>query len=186
MTRRILTTILPLFLLVGCPEPEAPDQPGAGGAPDGAPAMNAPGGAPPVPEGTAPGAQDGDGNPGELPPEGAPPPDADAPPPASAPVPEGSAAVPTGQTPALEEAPMGDEKTAVGLAPDEQTAAAGLAPEEQTIPCGDGECDDAEKQDASLCPRDCAKTAPAGGDWCGDGICDALEEHKGDCAKDCK
>jgi hypothetical protein len=175
MTRRILTSILPLFLLVGCPEPEAPNQPGAGGAPGGAPAMNAPGGAPamnapggapptdgpgaapPVPEGTAPGAQDGDGNPGSVP------------------VPQGTEQGLPGQVPNMDENPMPDP-----------AAASGLAPDEQTIPCGDGECDDAEKNDANLCPRDCSKTAPEGGDWCGDGICDALEEYKGDCAKDCK
>lgn len=166
MARRFLTSILPLFLLVGCPEPEAPNQPGVGGAPGGAPAMNAPGGAPamdalggapPVPEGTAPGAQDGDGNPGSVP--GL----------------EGTEQVPPGQVPNMDDNPM-----------PEPAAASGLTPDEQTIPCGDGECDDAEKNDANLCPRDCSKTAPEGGDWCGDGICDALEEYNGECAKDCK
>lgn len=187
MTRRILMSILPLMVLVGCPEPEteAPGQPGgpppAGG--EAVPAMNADGampppggegGAPPVPEGTAPGAQDGDGNPGEAPPDGALPDGNEPPPTATAPMPEGGIEVPAGENPDLEAVPMGDEKAATGLAPDEQQ-----------IPCGDGTCDDAEKQDPKLCPRDCA-TPPASGDWCGDGVCDALEEHKGNCAQDCK
>ena len=178
MTRRILMSILPLMILVGCPEPEAeaPGQPGgpppAGG--EAVPAMNAQGGAPPVPEGTAPGAQDGEGTPGEPPPGGALPDGNEPPPTATAPMPEGAADVPAGENPTLAATPMGDEKTATGLAPDEQQ-----------IPCGDGECDDAEKLDPKLCPRDCA-SPPASGDWCGDGVCDALEEHKGSCAKDCK
>lgn len=53
------------------------------------------------------------------------------------------------------------------------------------MPCGDGVCDDAEKGDASLCPRDCLDKPAKGDDWCGDGICDALEQANGDCSADC-
>lgn len=172
MTRRFIFAALPaLLLLAGCPEPEAPSQPGApsgapaanipaGTPPDGVPAApNAAGGAPPVPEGTAPGAQDNQGTPGEAAPDG------------SDPVPEGEAP------------PLGE-----GVVPptvEEGDKPGTLAPGEDNIPCGDGECDDAEKQNPNLCPRDCADTPPPGGDWCGDGVCDALEESNGSCAKDC-
>jgi len=53
------------------------------------------------------------------------------------------------------------------------------------MPCGDGRCDEAETNDPKLCPRDCSDSPPEGGDWCGDGICDAYEKAKGDCSKDC-
>lgn len=64
-----------------------------------------------------------------------------------------------------------------------EAPAEGGAP--QGHPCGDGNCDDAEKSDPKLCPRDCSDEEPPGGDWCGDGICDAHESALRDCPKDC-
>ena len=51
-------------------------------------------------------------------------------------------------------------------------------------PCGDGVCDDVERNNPQLCPRDC-EDRPDDFEWCGDGLCDALERHQGSCAEDC-
>jgi hypothetical protein len=85
---------------------------------------------------------------------------------------------------------QGDPPLGHGVTPAEDTTAENPKPDEappgeNQIPCGDGECDDAEQANAQLCPRDCGAELPASGDWCGDGICDALEEGTGNCAQDC-
>ena len=51
-------------------------------------------------------------------------------------------------------------------------------------PCGDRICDRAEMHNPLLCPRDCTNK-PDTFDWCGDGICDALEHWEDSCSKDC-
>ena len=210
LSRLILVAVLPFLMLTGCPEPESPGQPGAGqpgagapgapGAPGGAPAMNAPGGgapadgAPPLPPGTAPGAQDAAGNPGELAPDGSPPPEGEEPPEGNvapdSPLPGAEGGVEPGIEPLPDDNPMGmapgETENPTGLAPGETEQPQGQAPGEGAIPCGDGTCDDAEKQNPNLCPRDCSDSPPPSGDWCGDGVCDALEESDGSCAKDCK
>lgn len=62
--------------------------------------------------------------------------------------------------------------------------------------CGDGTCDQIEKQN-NLCPQDCANatqgaqpgnTTPGTGidsKLCGDGVCDQVEKTKGVCPQDC-
>ena len=51
-------------------------------------------------------------------------------------------------------------------------------------PCGDNVCDQVEQNNPRLCPRDCEER-PADYDWCGDGLCDALERHRSSCPSDC-
>jgi hypothetical protein len=133
-----------------------PETGGGGPAPAAAPPS-----APQVPAGKAPGTQDGAGAPGG--PGGS---DTTTPEAGVPPLGEGVAAP----------APVEDD----GVKPDTPP------PGEEVHPCGDGQCDDVETGNPKLCPRDCGAETPAGGDWCGDGVCDALEEDKGICAKDCK
>jgi len=59
----------------------------------------------------------------------------------------------------------------------------GRAGPAQMHPCGNGECDEFERQNPNLCPRDCREAPPGG--WCGDGICDALERDDLSCPEDC-
>ena len=51
-------------------------------------------------------------------------------------------------------------------------------------PCGDNVCDQVERNNPRLCPRDCEER-PDDFDWCGDGLCDALENHQSSCPRDC-
>lgn len=125
---------------------------------------------------------------------GAPAPAAQAPTPAPAAAPP----VPAGAAPATQDAagspgdpPEGKPPLGDGVTPPEPIEDDGVKPStpppgEEEHPCGDGQCDDVETKNPKLCPRDCGADKPADGDWCGDGICDALEEDKGTCAKDCK
>jgi hypothetical protein len=53
-------------------------------------------------------------------------------------------------------------------------------------PCGDGLCDGPESEQPDLCPRDCQDKPTQGRDWCGDDICDALEQRTRSCPKDCE
>ncbi len=82
--------------------------------------------------------------------------------------------------------PLGDGVEAPAPVDDGGVKPGTPPPGETEHPCGDGQCDDVETKNPKLCPRDCGAEKPAGGDWCGDGVCDALEEDKGICAKDCK
>jgi len=107
-------------------------------------------------------------------------------------------AVPAGAAPATQDSagspgdppegkpPLGDGVAAPAPIVDDGIKPTTPPPGETDHPCGDGQCDDEETKNPKLCPRDCGVETPAGGDWCGDGICDALEEDKGTCAKDCK
>ncbi len=52
-------------------------------------------------------------------------------------------------------------------------------------PCGDGTCDNFEQMNPNVCPRDCG-AEPEGGDWCGDGNCDAREGCERSCPADCQ
>ena len=47
-------------------------------------------------------------------------------------------------------------------------------------PCEDGRCDQVEQGNHRLC-----RWRTSDFEWCGDGLCDALESHEGSCSEDC-
>ena len=83
-----------------------------------------------------------------------------------------------------EESPQSDPRVE-GFAPQRALVERPPAGQVASQPCGDGVCDEAERGDPSLCPRDCEERSSAREDWCGDGICDALEEASSSCDQDC-
>ncbi|MDD3084213.1 MAG: hypothetical protein PHP82_04280, partial [Candidatus ainarchaeum sp.] len=53
-----------------------------------------------------------------------------------------------------------------------------------TNKCGDGICDNIEKQ-MGTCPQDCEGETPSPQGYCGDGICDDIEKQMETCPQDC-